>query len=482
MITLASIVAVLFFLVLLALVANVGQIVNRKIETQNAADAVAYTGAVWMARGMNSLAATNHLIGELAALVVIHDSFGGTSLDDDQPFDSGEVQPLNTGLKIASQAADDIGPVPTIGRHTVTDEDEGGEIHADAMLIQAKVRLKEIQAAAYAVHLLGNILIDTGFPPAVAAGGVLVGAAVLFELKVTQEYLTLNVMQKIARGLVTLKQQLRDTVDPALFLYTVATVAKIPTQASQAARQVAEANGVEGALYQDVPKLLLPVMNDQADDDNRSQLAQATYPWVICWRQPLLDLMRELLTLSGAADFYQQETFKRTGVISGQIRAHGVKLFVMLDTTPSNKGSELWAHGLSSTLLADPMFTLVGAVRHQPPRMTAPPLYHQANPDGLIAYAQAMFYNAGPQQPLAGEQLNACWDTLNWDPRTGPIHVYDGNNSPGPRDGHAISIRLNWQAKLTPVTRMPEAADALAGQIGSTLRRVAPVEGDFRTH
>ena len=50
MVSLATIVAVFFFVLLIGLAGNIGQAVSQKIEVQNAADATAYSGAVWMAR------------------------------------------------------------------------------------------------------------------------------------------------------------------------------------------------------------------------------------------------------------------------------------------------------------------------------------------------------------------------------------------------------------------------------------------------
>ena len=76
-ITLVTVVAVLALVVLIGLVGNTGQVVVEKIEVQNAADAAAYSSTLWMARGMNAITTTNHLMGEATALVVILDSFGG---------------------------------------------------------------------------------------------------------------------------------------------------------------------------------------------------------------------------------------------------------------------------------------------------------------------------------------------------------------------------------------------------------------------
>jgi hypothetical protein len=67
-ISILSVFAVLMLTMLLGMVMNVGRHVDGKIRMQNAADAVAYSGAVVVARGLNTLAFTNHLLSEVFAL------------------------------------------------------------------------------------------------------------------------------------------------------------------------------------------------------------------------------------------------------------------------------------------------------------------------------------------------------------------------------------------------------------------------------
>ena len=67
-ISILSVFAVLLLAMLLGMVMNVGHHVDGKIRMQNAADAVAYSGAVVIARGLNTLAFTNHLLSDVFAL------------------------------------------------------------------------------------------------------------------------------------------------------------------------------------------------------------------------------------------------------------------------------------------------------------------------------------------------------------------------------------------------------------------------------
>src|SRR3990167_9220013 len=63
-----SVFAVLMLTALLGMVMNVGRQVDGKIRLQNAADAAAYSGGVVIARGMNTLAFSNHLLFDVFAL------------------------------------------------------------------------------------------------------------------------------------------------------------------------------------------------------------------------------------------------------------------------------------------------------------------------------------------------------------------------------------------------------------------------------
>jgi hypothetical protein len=67
-ISIISVFALLLLTMLLGMVMNVGRQVDRKVRMQNAADSCAYSGGLVLARGMNSLAFTNHLLCDVFAL------------------------------------------------------------------------------------------------------------------------------------------------------------------------------------------------------------------------------------------------------------------------------------------------------------------------------------------------------------------------------------------------------------------------------
>lgn len=69
--SIASVFALMMLVMLLGLVVNVGRQVDRKVKAQNAADASAYSAGIILARNMNALAFTNHLLCDVFALTTV---------------------------------------------------------------------------------------------------------------------------------------------------------------------------------------------------------------------------------------------------------------------------------------------------------------------------------------------------------------------------------------------------------------------------
>lgn len=67
-ISIVSVFAMLLLAMVLGMLLNIGREVDGKIKMQNAADASTYSGGVVLARGMNTLAFTNHLLSDVFAL------------------------------------------------------------------------------------------------------------------------------------------------------------------------------------------------------------------------------------------------------------------------------------------------------------------------------------------------------------------------------------------------------------------------------
>ena len=67
-ISFATVFALLLLTMLLGMVINTGRQIDSKIKLQDAADAATYSGGIVLARGMNSLAYSNHLLCEVMAM------------------------------------------------------------------------------------------------------------------------------------------------------------------------------------------------------------------------------------------------------------------------------------------------------------------------------------------------------------------------------------------------------------------------------
>ena len=67
-ISVLSVVSLVMLTMLMGMILNVGEQMDDKIKLQNAADAATYSSGVVIARGMNSIAFTNHLLSETFAL------------------------------------------------------------------------------------------------------------------------------------------------------------------------------------------------------------------------------------------------------------------------------------------------------------------------------------------------------------------------------------------------------------------------------
>ena len=238
MLSLASLFVLLGFVVLGGLLVNVGVVTSRKIETQNTADSVAYSASIEMARGMNSVTALNHLIGELTALVVLIHTLGGDELDQGKS-PPAIPQTLKTWLDTAHDAADGLSSdaepqaFDDAYDHISKDCDVGGAIY------NARKRLKMVLAWAYQAHAFGGLIVQGQYIPIVGPalegfGDSICAAAYAFEWKAYLECLTLEYLEDIAKTpLQQIKTTVRDVIIPALYAYQKVMVGAAPVQASR---------------------------------------------------------------------------------------------------------------------------------------------------------------------------------------------------------------------------------------------------------
>lgn len=164
MLSLVTGVVILGLVVLIGLIGNIGRAARDKVELQNAADAAAYSSALWTARGMNCVTACNHLLGEMSAFCVIQESFGGKRLDGGETEVTSEVQTANDWIVLLGNLGDD-GFLSAKVREALTQETEQQKkgVTAGAMLYDSRMQLKSWGVLTFAAKALANVLIASGF-------------------------------------------------------------------------------------------------------------------------------------------------------------------------------------------------------------------------------------------------------------------------------------------------------------------------------
>ena len=534
MITWAFMVIVLFLLVLSGFVYNAGNTINRKIETQNAADAAAYTGTLWTARYMNSITATNHLIGELNGLYIVHHSLGGKWLDENSRSTTGnntiEVQVTNVVMQVAHSLAGGAA-IPTISaQYDKLQENPSADINST--IYEAKLKLKKGMAIAYGVHAAAILLRPIPFGIGPALEMAIQAACLVTETAIWKEYLVLDGVEMIAYALKTPKKALPGIIT---VIHGVQKAYRLgaPVMAVKSASDVAQKQHVSGAIYGDLPDGMprsfsdvfnqvskfaptLPIEQETTTYEERSQLMRGTYPWVTYWRTGITKFLRHIVLgapISGAGDYYMKWTNRYsiqtcvwmrrdpsrsnyvnqlTVVNYGQYgfgggngeKGKGVHLFVMVGLNGTPRGVEKsrepwndWSSKGKATAELEKLFCHVSFAHGSPPKVLPKAFFRQENPQGIVCFAQSMLYNANPQQrpesPKGGgsPQAKVGWDTLAWIDNACEYPMDDYVESP-PR------IKLNWQAKLSPVT--PAKIVRVMPAAALTDAQVRKVAIDFR--
>jgi hypothetical protein len=494
MLSLVSLFVVLGFLVLFALLANVAKTVTQKLETQNGADSIAYSATTEMARGMNTLTAVNHLIGELTALVVLHHALGGDELDGLR-----SVTPTPRNVRTSLDLSYRIASIVTIGGvrpQTFQYQAVRQEVRTGAAIRDSRIRLKQVMVWAYVAHAVGGIFQQLGWIPYVGPVLRIIGitiavCAMVFETKVYLEWLTLDLLELIARGLMPLKKGMQSAVVPGLHGLNRLVTLQTPWKMERLAEDVGQHNAAEGSLFPgflknpSYPLLGLPVRQEPVSlrQEAKSQLVRTSTPWIQYWRLPMLRFGEKALLLARFKVHYWQRTDEFTLTLTRRLKQGGGLLAVNpyilegLDLDRIDKGQETWTQA-SGSREADRLFGVIGFAHRRKPKIAAGGIFRQSNPDGLVGYAQGMIYNANPQPRAgaatagAGWQPVVGWDTLNW---AGPVPEYPGAGPNGPDPTIPTvpepRIRINWQTKLVPTTRLAESIPFQQGELGRVVRR-----------
>lgn len=456
LLSLVTALTILLFLALAILLGNAVLIVNRKVESQNKADAVALSSATQMARGMNAITGVQHLMGELLALVVVHNAIGGDRLPDPGKQDTSAE---DTGLEVAKGVLKGtaLGGEIAVGYDSVKKE-----VEAEAALLKSYKRLKVALAIALGVEAAGHAL--KLFPLTAPAGAALIAVAVAVETFILIEWAALKVMEAAAKATARAVKAVFDLAPVATDRILKGVVDGTPEQVMKTAGAVAEMNGTSWGVVWARDPFKLPVTRDPLADAGsegemkKSQLVRASWPWVAYHRSLLMDLTGWMI-FSGFKGHYKDETERFMLKKSFEVYSDKKVYFLVMEglTDSDAKGREAWA---TSPAEAEERFAVLGLAHTKAEAPWGGTLFAPARMRDLTTYAQAMVYNANDQRPGAPgrHQQEVGWDTLNWQSPVGRHNAYEfpHSGSGGERETFP-QVRLNWQAKLIPVTFLGRA-------------------------
>ncbi|OAI51121.1 hypothetical protein AYO44_17320 [Planctomycetaceae bacterium SCGC AG-212-F19] len=494
MLTFVSLLTIVFFVVLIGLVGNIGRTVNEKIEVQNTADSVAYSSALWMARGMNSVTAANHLIGELMSFVVLYDAIGVRSSNpDDQPeVLQGDIDAMKAAKAGAAGASFGTPAYDAI-------DGDNLKVQVADTVRDGKQNLIKAFTTIYTIKSVASLLEQCSIPPLVAIGLAVDIVATGVEVYGLAEWEFLDTLEKIARPMYDLvRKPLMEIVLPFSQAYVNFIPLLVTEVTEKAAKEIARQNHCTGTLFPLQPTLPLgpdPYWNESGTAFGKSQIVRATYPWVVYRRRPILSVL-SWMKISEAADLYLKYTTDKS-IDTCREYYDKNNLFMLTIMNPADpfemktagKGNESWTH---DTVKADEMFSVIGFAHRPSPQPFSTRVYRQPNPDGIVAYAQAIIWNANLQDPAntptqPPQQPQVGWDTLNWSRPVGDSHSYEHPEDPGKwsaRHDWAPMIRVNWQARLVPVgaDRLDDAASKVPAPFSAVMQKTSRLAPQFRTH
>ena len=265
MLSMITPVAVLFFSVLVVLAGNTGRTVKQKIQVQNAADAAALTQASIAARGMNAVTLTNHMLGELTAILVMHQALGGAELDEFLAKGSdGEVSDLSKTFNEALEIAVELGnntpggnPFASLDTRTKDElkkdggsSDSKGKHLAWATIFDARLTLKFYMLVSAAARIVADVSIYIPYIGSIIYWGLHITITVVVG-KILQEVKALDALEELAKLFSRVKRATRIEAELLPFMagYSEKVVGQFPTIGARVAEETAKRNGVELFLY-----------------------------------------------------------------------------------------------------------------------------------------------------------------------------------------------------------------------------------------
>jgi len=233
-ITLLALVFLVAIVLLIGFVGNAGHVVTQKLEIQNASDSVAFSTALWQARGMNCITACNHIVGESTALCVLHEAISGPELRLGLRKNTQENQSLSRRIQALKRAAP-MGRIPNpyvpppltrldkklidfVARQAT--KSDNASLTEFATLYDSRITLKREISGWLMAKSLANLAFlvppPVGYVPAIAAIATHVTASVNIAL-CGKEWLYLKALASYARAATPVQERiLAEQLIPAL--------------------------------------------------------------------------------------------------------------------------------------------------------------------------------------------------------------------------------------------------------------------------
>jgi len=234
------------------------------------------------------------------------------------------------------------------------------------------------------------------------------------------------------------------------------------------------------------------------EQERLTQWVRATMPNVDAIRAPILGTLRQHCPKSEAAKHYEKWTnryalirawkmrsgmrLRKTGTKTAtwEKQSDPYRLPVMIDSFEgdrSNKGNEPWTKSVETgKQQAEQSFTLLVVANRDYESLMANSVLRSGQSNGMTMFSQSIVYNANRQTNTNGSQQQPLvgWDTLNWDTDVSTVPEWgaeaSAESSRWPWQWfssleYAPKVKLNWQAKLVPVTagRLELASEELEG-------------------
>lgn len=443
-------VVLVFLLMLLALIVRQAAGLVAKAEGMEVTDRAARAIGDHRAEAINRVIDLNHRSGERLAWAVVAASVSGRRADESDLGVGEADEAVGLDREIESLAAS----ILIQGGSAPAAEELAGRVETGNATGLGKVELKRALVADYRRRLASGRVSDVG------EEGVIL-----------DEWRALGRVEDDARSAVAAQDHLLVEVVPGL-LGRAGAIAD-----GFAEEQAATIDGLERALGRGVgvepAAMRLPLEAEPAarggrSDEGRlarSQLVASAWPWVLHHRRGVLRRLAPLAR-SRAAEFYREATAAMLPRLAAEVYRGGARpMLVLVESDPSRKGSEPWRDDSrrAARRFAGLVVTLSRPLPSYPPR-----LLPDQHPAGRLGHSQVLIHPAGPGRPLP-------WDTLAWE-GVAPTFPDEAEQVGPPRS------KPSWVARLTPVTRLNEAAATLPEPFRPLAERAAPAPRCLQTH